>query len=198
VITGIGLELAPRHESADPLDAKDEQRQAGGATAAAASGWSDGLAARVESTLADSPATQRRERGRVSVIESTMAAAAKGPPLHTHAFNDTFYVLEGELTFQLGDEHTLVGAGGVAFAPRGSPHTLANRSEAPARFLIVCTPAVFEREFARRTAAFAGTEPQAWAMQPIPEVTGVGPRIGDVETRKAPRLKEPHVQDLTA
>jgi mannose-6-phosphate isomerase-like protein (cupin superfamily) len=96
------------------------------------------------------------------VIESTMAAAAKGPPLHTHAFNETFYVLEGELTFQLGDELTLVGAGGVAFAPRGTPHTLANRSEAPARFLIVYTAAVFEHEFARRAAAFAGTEPQAW------------------------------------
>jgi hypothetical protein len=35
-------------------------------------------------------------------------------------------------------------------------------------------------------------------MQPIPEVTVVGPRIGDVETRKAARLNEPHVQDLTA
>jgi quercetin dioxygenase-like cupin family protein len=135
---------------------------------------------------------------RVAVIESTMAAAAKGPPLHTHAFDETLYVLEGELSFQLGDELTLVGAGEVAFALGGTPHTLANQSEAPARFLIVCTPSGFEREFARRAAALAGTEPPAWAMQPIPEVTVVGPRIGDVESRKAARLKEPHVQDLTS
>jgi hypothetical protein len=41
--------------------------------------------------------------GRISVTESAMSAGAKGPPLHAHAFDETFYVLDGELTFQLGD-----------------------------------------------------------------------------------------------
>src|SRR5262249_60887480 len=54
--------------------------------------------------------------GRVAVIESTMAPAAKGPPLHTHTFDETFYILEGELTVQLGNELMLVGAGEAAFA----------------------------------------------------------------------------------
>src|SRR5262249_45647893 len=76
--------------------------------------------------------------GRVAVIESTMAPTAEGPPLHTHAFDETFYVLAGELTFQLADEFMLVGAGEVAFALGGTPHAFANGSEAPARFLIVC------------------------------------------------------------
>jgi uncharacterized RmlC-like cupin family protein len=71
------------------------------------------------------------------------------------------------------------GPGEVAFAPRGVPHTLANLSSAPARFLIICTPAGFEREFARRAAAHAGVEPPSWALQPIPEVTRIGPRIGE-------------------
>jgi hypothetical protein len=57
----------------------------------------------------------------------------------------------------------------VAFAPRGIAHTLANRSGADARYVLVCTPAGFERHF----------EPPAWALQPIPEVTRVGPRIGE-------------------
>jgi len=108
-----------------------------------------------------------------------MPAGAKGPPLHTHDFDEAFYVLEGELTFQLGDELSTAGAGELAFALRGVPHTLANRSNAPARFLIVCTPAGFEREFARRAAAAAGVEPPSWAMQPIPEVTRFDPRIGE-------------------
>jgi hypothetical protein len=43
----------------------------------------------------------------------------------------------------------------------------------------VCTPAGFEPEFARRAARSAGTEPPAWAMQPVPEVRYVGPRIGE-------------------
>ena len=123
--------------------------------------------------------------GRVGVIDSEMPAGAKGPPLHTHAFDETFYVLEGELTFQLGDELHVATRGELAFAPGGLPHTLANRGRRPARFLIVCTPAGFEREFARRAAARAGVDPPAWATQPIPEVTIVGPRIGERDQASA-------------
>jgi quercetin dioxygenase-like cupin family protein len=119
--------------------------------------------------------------GHVSVIQSTMPAGAKGPPLHLHDFDEAFYVLEGELTFQLGDELSTAGPGELVFALRGVPHTLANRSSAPARFVIVCTPAGFEREFARRAAAQARVAPPWWALQPIPEVTRVGPRIGETE-----------------
>jgi quercetin dioxygenase-like cupin family protein len=39
--------------------------------------------------------------GVLSVIELTGSAR---PPLHRHDFDETFYVLEGELTFQLDDE----------------------------------------------------------------------------------------------
>jgi quercetin dioxygenase-like cupin family protein len=118
--------------------------------------------------------------GRVGVVESVMPAGAPGPPLHVHDFDEAFYVLEGELTFQVGDELATAGAGELAFAPGGTPHTLANRSRHAARFLVVCTPAGFEREFARRAARRAGTEPPEWAMQPVPDVRVVGPRIEDL------------------
>jgi quercetin dioxygenase-like cupin family protein len=108
-----------------------------------------------------------------------MPPGAKGPPLHTHEFDEAFYVLEGELTVQVGGELRTIGAGEAAFAGSGNPHTLANRSSEAARFVIVCTPAGFEREFARRAAAQAGVAPPPWAEQPIPKVTVVGPRIGD-------------------
>jgi quercetin dioxygenase-like cupin family protein len=114
-------------------------------------------------------------------LESTMPAGAKGPPLHTHAFGETFYVLVGELTFQIGDELGVARAGEAAFACGGTTHTLANPSHHATRFLIVCTPAGFEREFARRAAKAAGVEAPTWALQPIPEVVVVGPRIGDVD-----------------
>ena len=39
--------------------------------------------------------------GRVSVIESVMPDGAAGPALHRHAFDEAFYVLDGELTFQV-------------------------------------------------------------------------------------------------
>ena len=117
--------------------------------------------------------------GRVGIVESVMAAGAAGPPLHVHDFDEAFFIVEGELTFQLGDRLMNVGVGGLAFAPGGTPHTVANLSAQPARYVLVCTPAGFEREFARRAARSAGTAPPAWAMQPVPEVRYVGPRIGE-------------------
>ena len=65
-------------------------------------------------------------------------------------------------------------AGELAFAPRGVAHTLANHSDAPARYLLVCTPAGFERYFARMNE-----NPPEWALQPTGfEVEQVGPQIG--------------------
>jgi quercetin dioxygenase-like cupin family protein len=49
--------------------------------------------------------------GAVSIVESTMPAGAAGPPLHSHAFDEAFYVLDGELTFQLRDEQTVAQRG---------------------------------------------------------------------------------------
>jgi quercetin dioxygenase-like cupin family protein len=117
--------------------------------------------------------------GRVAVIESVMPAGTAGPPLHKHDFDEAFYVLEGELTFQLDSDLVTVGAGGFAFAVGGRPHTLTNRSDERARYLIVCTPAGFEREFARRAARKEGVQPPEWALGEIPPVTRLGPPIGE-------------------
>jgi mannose-6-phosphate isomerase-like protein (cupin superfamily) len=89
-----------------------------------------------------------------------------------------FYVLDGKLTFQLDDQATAAGTGELIFAPRGVPHTLANLTEAPARYLLVLIPPGFEREFARRAANQAGIKPPDRALQPIPEVTYLGAKIG--------------------
>jgi mannose-6-phosphate isomerase-like protein (cupin superfamily) len=114
--------------------------------------------------------------GQVSVIETAPGPGA-GPPLHHHDFDEAFYVLEGELTFRLRDEMVTAGPGDLVFAPRGVPHTFANLGDKPARQLIVCTPAGFERYFARMAAENTGAEPSDWALQPIPEVTRIGPTI---------------------
>src|SRR5829696_7519139 len=97
--------------------------------------------------------------GEVSVIAIGASPERRGPNLHHHDFDESFYVLEGELTFQLRDELFTRKAGEVAFAPRGVPHTYANLSGKNARALIVCTPAGFERYFDRIAARIAGTDP---------------------------------------
>lgn len=119
--------------------------------------------------------------GQIAVVE---LSGGGRPPLHRHDFDETFYVLDGELTFQLGDELFTRRAGEVAFAPRGVAHTYANLSGVPARALLVITPAGFERYFDQIAARISGTEPPREPAQPIPEVVTLGPPLD--ETRRAP------------
>jgi quercetin dioxygenase-like cupin family protein len=107
----------------------------------------------------------------ISIIEITLPAGWDGPPLHHHAFDEAFYVLAGELTFQLGDTLATRGPGTLTFAPRDSIHTLANLSGEPARYLLICTPGGFERRF---DPAHSG--PIA-SGKPYLEVHVVGPTI---------------------
>src|SRR4029077_6719868 len=97
------------------------------------------------------------------------------PPLHHHDFDETFYVLDGELTFQLGDDVSRAAAGTLVFAPRGSHHTLANHRTRAARYLLVLTPPGFERYFDRLSAELTGTPPPPESKKPYPETTVVGP-----------------------
>lgn len=115
--------------------------------------------------------------GHVSVTEIVVPPHSPGPPLHTHDFDEAFYMLDGELIFQVENMLVTKAAGELAFAPRTVAHTLANHTGAPARYVLVCTPAGFERHWARIAAQTAGIEPPQWALQPIPDVTVVGPQI---------------------
>jgi quercetin dioxygenase-like cupin family protein len=110
--------------------------------------------------------------GHVSVVENVVPPRTVGPFLHAHDFDEGFYILEGELVFLLGDDLVTVRAGELAFAPRNVPHTFTNRSDAPARYLLVITPAGFERYFGRMT-----DDPPEWALQPFPDTQRVGEQI---------------------
>lgn len=118
--------------------------------------------------------------GRISVTEVEVPPHTPGPPLHTHDFAEAFYVNEGELIFQVDEALVTKGPGEVSFAPRNVAHALANHSDAAARYLLVCSPAGFERHWARVAAEAAGIEPPEWAQQPIPEITVVGPQIASL------------------
>lgn len=48
-------------------------------------------------------------------------------PLHVHhADDEAWYVLEGSLRFQIGDEMRELGPGGSVLAPKGTPHAYGN------------------------------------------------------------------------
>jgi quercetin dioxygenase-like cupin family protein len=116
--------------------------------------------------------------GTVAVMDNAVPAGTAGPPLHHHDFDEAFYILDGELTFQLGEEVFTRGAGELAFARRGAHHTFANPSDADARMVLICTPAGFDRYFQSIAARAAGVDPPPEALEPWPEVTVVGPQIG--------------------
>src|SRR5262245_35401014 len=64
-----------------------------------------------------------------------------GPHLH-HQHTDAFYVLEGELTFEIGREaETItVSAGGFLAAPPGLAHAFQVAGDRPARWLTIHAP----------------------------------------------------------
>jgi quercetin dioxygenase-like cupin family protein len=73
------------------------------------------------------------------------------PPLHVHRRDDeTFFVLDGEVTLFVGDEQIVLGAGQSALAPRDVPHAYRVESD-EARWLVITTPAGFDA-FVREVA----------------------------------------------
>jgi quercetin dioxygenase-like cupin family protein len=94
-----------------------------------------------ETTLFDA-SLRRANGGAVAVIERVVQPAVDGPPLHVQpSLDETFYVLEGNLTFRVGDALFTALTGASVFAGRGIPHTYANQSRKAARIRVVCTPA---------------------------------------------------------
>ena len=95
-----------------------------------------------------------------------------GTPLHVHHNEDeTFYILEGELTFFVGDERIDVAAGDFLFAPRDIPHAYVVRSER-ARLLSTISPAGIEQLFVSLGTPVTGAEPPTdMVMPPMPEMT---------------------------
>src|SRR5271167_3393003 len=57
-----------------------------------------------------------------------------GPPPHVHSREEEgFYILEGEIKLQVGEERIVVTAGMFANMPVGTPHSFKNDSDKPAR-----------------------------------------------------------------
>jgi quercetin dioxygenase-like cupin family protein len=127
--------------------------------------------------------------GRLGMFEAVMPRGA-APPLHSHRQDETFVIVDGEVTAWVVDpastdddgrppawvathaRHCPVGA--VVYAPAGTPHTFRVESDT-ARMLTLSTPAGIE-QFAR-----AMSEPAKWPwLQPPAD----GPRVSP-ETMQA-------------
>jgi quercetin dioxygenase-like cupin family protein len=89
-------------------------------------------------------------------------AAAPGfdTGLHVHQkLEETFYVLEGEFELRAGEEVRRGLPGSVMFVPPGVPHRFSNPTDAPAKLLLIMSPADFDRYFVELAEILAKSGP---------------------------------------
>jgi quercetin dioxygenase-like cupin family protein len=93
--------------------------------------------------LAELKATAADTGGQMTIVEVTEPPGAQAP-LHVHHREDeAFWILEGDVTIEVGDTTIECHAGDYAFGPRDIPHRYAV-GDAGCRMLFICTPGGFE------------------------------------------------------
>ena len=105
-----------------------------------------------------------------SIMEYTAGPGFGGPPLHVHRkMIETFYVLEGELTLRVGERTVVLAPGGFVLVSTGTAHTFSNPGTVPTKFLLVISPAGFEKYFEELHEAVAerGYPPPAAVMMAL-------------------------------
>jgi mannose-6-phosphate isomerase-like protein (cupin superfamily) len=127
------------------------------------------------------------EHEEVTITRSRFAPGERGPDLHVHhEHTDAFYVLEGELTFELGPdaEPTRVGAGGFVAVPPYVPHSFVSAGEDDACWLNFHAP---ERGFGDFLRTLREGTPGRWDSFDVPADGGrpasealiCGPGVGE-------------------
>jgi mannose-6-phosphate isomerase-like protein (cupin superfamily) len=77
-----------------------------------------------------------------------MIEIAPGRELESHVHadeDDAFYIVEGEMTFLLGDERVAAPPGTFVLVPPGVEHGFRNEQARPVRMLNIHAPAGFDR-----------------------------------------------------
>lgn len=100
-----------------------------------------------------------------ALFEVIVAPQGGGTPPHRHSReNESFYIQEGELEFQLDQQTIIAGAGTFLHSPQGQLHRFTNISDSPAKLLVWVTPAGFEKFIAEVSKA---TDSQAAPAPPL-------------------------------
>lgn len=89
---------------------------------------------------------QSDDTPRFNLAVITIQPHTDGPGSHAHPVeDDSFYILEGELTFTVDGEDLVAGPGTFVLVPPGVRHSFANHGDAVVRLVNVHAPAGFDR-----------------------------------------------------
>jgi mannose-6-phosphate isomerase-like protein (cupin superfamily) len=81
--------------------------------------------------------------GDFSLMERTLPPGGRRPPAHRHVnCSEAFFVLDGQISFELEDQSLSGGPGDFLLVPRGAAHTFGNAGAGPARLLVLHAPAM--------------------------------------------------------
>jgi mannose-6-phosphate isomerase-like protein (cupin superfamily) len=81
-----------------------------------------------------------------SISEWWLEPNTQGPGAHSHSEDDIFYVIEGTMTFLMGDRWIDAPKGSFILAPSGMTHDFENRSSNRAGVLNFSIPGDFEKD----------------------------------------------------
>ena len=121
------------------------------------------------------------QTGGAYVLSEARVLPGGGPPPHIHRREDeAFFVLEGEITFTLGDKQVVARPGSFIQGPRGIPHAFKNESHAPARMLILVTPPGFDKFITEIAKPVPSFDSPPWPVTPadIQKLLAVAPKYG--------------------
>jgi quercetin dioxygenase-like cupin family protein len=91
--------------------------------------------------------------GAYSIHDNIIPAGSPGPRPHIHRrHEETFYVIEGELTVRVGPRTITAPAGSFMVIPRGTVHQPSNRTSQPTRVLLIFSPGGMDSFFADAAA----------------------------------------------
>lgn len=89
------------------------------------------------------------DTGNAYALTEILVQPQNATPLHIHSREDeAFYIQEGELEFQLGDQTIVATAGTFLHSPKGQVHAFKNLGAKPAKMLCWVIPAGLEKFFA--------------------------------------------------
>jgi quercetin dioxygenase-like cupin family protein len=92
-------------------------------------------------------ATGEDTNGKYAMWEALVPPGG-GPPPHVHSREEeSFYVLEGEITFTIDGKTVVATTGTFANMPVGVSHSFRNASNKPARMILSVAPAGLENMF---------------------------------------------------